>query len=126
MTTTYTETVHPQTGGVLWQIKDEDLAIGDGGYALMSDFVKSHLHDDYTLSIFDSATELAVEIDCPVMEMPQIVSYIYHLEHAMPLSFIGENPLSCSYVVGMRCTRGQLSIPGMYKAEDGKLIEIEN
>ena len=126
MTTTYAESVHSQTGGVHWQIKDKGLAIEDGDYALMDDFVKSHLHDDYMLSIYDSATELTVEIDCPAMEMPQIVSCIYRLEHAIPLSFIGENPLSCSYVVGMRCARGRLSIRGMYTAENGKLIDIEN
>ena len=30
-----------------------------------------------------------------------------------------------SYVVGMPCTRGALNIPGVYKAENGKLIAVK-
>lgn len=56
--------------------------------------------------------------------MPQIVAYIYNIEHAAPMTFIGENSASESYVVGMTCTRGRFSIPGAYKAEDGKLTDL--
>jgi len=48
-----------------------------------------------------------------------------NLEHAFPISFIGENQMTESYVVGMTCTRGALNIPGMYKAENGKLIAVK-
>ena len=48
-----------------------------------------------------------------------------NLEHAFPISFIGENQMTVSYVVGMTCTRGALNIPGMYKAENGKLIAVK-
>ena len=41
------------------------------------------------------------------------------------MSFIGENQMTESYVVGMPCTRGALNIPGMYKAENGKLIAVK-
>ena len=41
-----------------------------------------------------------------------------------PIEWIGENPLSESYVIGMPCYRGRLSIPGQYKAEDGRLREV--
>lgn len=34
--------------------------------------------------------------------------------------------MSESYVVGMPCTRGRLNIPGIYKVENGKLIDAEN
>lgn len=40
------------------------------------------------------------------------------------MTFIGENPLTESYVVGMCCARGRLDFPGIYRAEDGKLRPI--
>ena len=49
---------------------------------------------------------------------------MYNLEHAAPITFIGENPASESYVVGMCCTRGRLAFPGIYRAEGGKLKPI--
>jgi hypothetical protein len=52
-------------------------------------------------------------------------SFFGNLEHAFPISFIGENQMTESYVVGMTCTRGALNIPGMYKAENGKLIAVK-
>lgn len=41
-------------------------------------------------------------------------------------TFTGENPMSKSYVVGMKYTRGRLNIPGVYKAKNGKLIDLEH
>ena len=52
-------------------------------------------------------------------------SFFGNLEYAFPMSFIGENQMTGSYVVGMTCTRGALNIPGMYKAENGKLIAVK-
>lgn len=40
------------------------------------------------------------------------------------MTFIGENPLMESYVMGMCCMRGRLDFPGIYRAEDGKLRPI--
>ncbi len=37
------------------------------------------------------------------------------------MTFIGENPLTESYVVGMALTRGRIQTPGVYRAENGKL-----
>ena len=112
-------------GGVMWK---GDLTVGlDGGQTVMKAFIEEHKHVGWTLSIFDTLTEYTIEIDCcDLAEMPNIVSLIYNLEKAAPIAFIGENPMSESYVVGMPCTRGRLNIPGIYKVENGKLIDAEN
>ena len=55
--------------------------------------------------------------------MSKIVDYIYHLEKGTPLTFIGVNSLSDSYVVGMSISRGRIDF-GCYKAEDGKLKNL--
>lgn len=120
-------------GGVMWKghlsgLDDtgDSLKINDG-YSTMKAFVEEHEHVGWTLSIFDTITEYTIEIDCcDLAEMPKIVSLIYNLEKAAPIAFIGENPMSESYVVGMPCTRGRLNIPGIYKVENGKLIDSEN
>lgn len=93
----------------------------------MKSFVEEHAHAGWTLSIFDASTRSTIEIDCSdLSEMPKIVSYIYTLERAAPMTFIGENPMSKSYVVGMKCTCGRLNILGVYKAKNGKLIDLEH
>lgn len=120
-------------GGVMWKghlsgLDDagDSLRINDG-YSTMKAFIEEHKHVGWTLSIFDTISEYTIEIDCrDLAEMPKIVSIIYHYEKAEPIAFIGENPMSESYVVGMPCTRGRLNIPGIYKVENGKLIDAEN
>lgn len=108
-------------GGVLWI---GDLAERDAGYSMVKSFIEQHEHDGWTLSIFDALTEATIEIDCELSEIPQIVAYVYNTEHATPMTFIGENPVSESYVIGMTCTRGHFNIPGAYKAENGKLTDL--
>lgn len=120
-------------GGVMWKghlsgLDDtgDSLRINDG-YSTMKAFIEEHEHVGWTLSIFDTITEYTIEIDCcDLAEMPKIVSLVYNLEKAAPIAFIGENPMSESYVVGMPCTRGRLNIPGIYRVENGKLIDAEN
>ena len=102
----------------------DNLAGIDMGYSVVKAFIEKHPHPEWTLSIYDMLSQSSIEIACPVSEIPEIVSFVYKTEHAAPLSFIGENPLSESYVVGMSCTRGRLRIPGMYLAENGKLIDL--
>ena len=118
---TYVEVPSPM-GGVMW--KGNNLEGFDSGYSLMDSFIKEHEHAGWSLSIFDSYTEATIEVDCDLSEMPFIVAYIYNLEHAAPITFIGENPLAESYVIGMRCTRGQINIPSMWKVENGELVEL--
>ncbi len=112
-----------QWGGVIW--RGNDLAGLDAGFSLVAKFINEHPHDGWTLSIYDTLSEATAEIECPVDEIPQVVSFVYNLEHAAPMGFIAENPLSESYVVGMQCVKGRLDFPGLYRAEDGKLKPVE-
>ena len=118
----YEKTFNPVFGGNLWKIQDINLAITDGGYEFMSEFIKNYFHDNWSLSIFDTNTNQTIEILCETKKMPEIVSYIYHLEQATPLTFIGENFLTESYVVGMNFTRGRIELGETYKDVDGKLV----
>lgn len=120
MYATYEEST--QWGGVIW--RGDNLAGSDAGRSLLDKFISEHPHDGWTLSIYNTLSETTAEIDCPVEEIPQITALVYNLEHAAPMTFIGENPASESYVVGMRCTRGRLDFPGIYRAEGGKLKPV--
>lgn len=119
--TTYAKTTHPLTHNPMWQVKDADLAVHDCGESMVKAFIEEYKQPDYTLSIFDNLTKATVEIDAPLSEMPKIVAYIYRIEKATPLTFIGVNSATKSYVVGMSLTRGNLKCPGSYKAEGGQL-----
>lgn len=109
-------------GGMLW--KAPDLAGNDAGHSITEQFLEEHPHQGWSLSIFDTVSESTAEIECDTKNMPKIVSAIYNMEHAYPMTFIGENPMTESYVVGMRCTRGRFEIPGVYKDIDGKLQKL--
>lgn len=100
-----------------------DIVQNDGGFFAVKEFIDKHKHNDWSLSVYDTATNKTVEIDCPVEEIPKIVSYIYDLEHAHPILFVGENIITDSYVVGMPLTRGHIKAPGIYKAVNGKLVD---
>lgn len=121
MYATYEESV--QWGGVIW--RGENLAGSDAGRSLLDKFISEHPHNGWTLLIYNTLSETTAEINCPVEEIPQITAFVYNLEHASPMTFIGENPVSKSYIVGMCCTRGRLDFPGLYHAEDGKLRPLE-
>lgn len=106
--------------GALWQ--GDDLAGDDAGHSLVERFITEHPHDGWTLSVYDTLSKENAEIACATDKIPDIASYIYNLEHAFPMTFIGENPLSESYVIGMRCTRGRIDLPGTYRDAGGKLV----
>lgn len=117
-----TESFSPM-GGVMWE---GDLGGGDAGYSVAKSFIEKHVHAGWMLSILDVITGSTIEIDCrDLVEMPRVVSYVYNIERAAPMTFIGENPMTESYVVGMTCTRGRLNIPGIYTVENGKLVDLE-
>ena len=118
----YSKTFSSMTGDTLWKIKDNGLALG-GIVELMYSFISENRYEDYTLSIFDTMTAKTIEIECPVSEMPKIVDYIYHCEKGTPLTFIGVNSLSNSYIVGMSISRGRIDF-GCYKVEDGTLKKL--
>ena len=104
-------------GGVVWFNPDE---------SDIEKFVQSHWHDGWSLSIFDT-TEPGNTIEIFVSdtaEISKIASFVLHQEKGFPISFIGENPLTESYVVAMPLCRGRLNCPGVYRAQNGKLIDI--
>ena len=101
MNSNYEKKKHQLTGDILWKINDIDLAITDGGSSIVKDFIDENRYDDYTLSIYDEITKNTIEIDAKINEMPIIVSMVYKVEHATPMTFIGVNKLTKSYVVGM-------------------------
>lgn len=107
-------------GGNMWI---GDIKQNDDGYSAVQSFIKKFPHENWSLSIFDTISQSNIEIECDISDMPFIVSHIYNMENGYPMIFIGENPMSESYVVGMNCTKGQLSIPGVYKVENKKLIQ---
>ena len=107
--------------GVL--LTGEDIVQNDSGFFAVKEFIDNHKHDGWSLSIYDTTTNKTVEIDCPLEEIPKVISYIYNLEHAHPILFVGENIITDSYVVGMPLTRGRIKVPGIYKAINGKLID---
>lgn len=112
-------------GGKLWRISPN--ASLEEDVQLVHEFLNAHVHDGWSLSIFNtlaSGKGNTAEIDCPFSEMGTIIEYLFHLEKAYPIEWIGENPISESYVVGMPCYRGRLSVPGLYKAKNGRLEEV--
>ncbi len=123
MKTDYEIMENPMTGDIMWKINDIDLAITDCGKSLMEQFIKQHRNEEYTLSIYDDITKNTIEIDASIIKMPEIVSNIYRIEHATPMSFIGVNSLSDSYVVGMTLTKGHIDF-GCYKYINGKLTRL--
>lgn len=120
MNSTYEITKNPLTGDIMWKVNDIDLAITDAGKSFVQAFIKSNFYENYSLSIFDILTENTVEIECDTSQIPQIVAHIYNIEHSAPLTFIGVNCLTNSYIVGMSFTKGQISF-GFYKFNNGKL-----
>ena len=109
-------------GGKIW--RGDDLAGRDAGYTRVKEFIERYPHKNWSLSIYNLLDESMAEIDCPFEEIPKITSFIYNLEHAYPMTFIGENPVSGSYVIGMTLTRGRIQTPGIYRAENGKLCSV--
>ncbi len=59
---------------------------------------------------------------CKIEDIPAIVSKIYQVEHAYPMTFITESFQAKVYMVGMTMTRGRLVVPGSYVAKDRKLL----
>lgn len=112
-------------GGPIWHITDSGLAVGSGAFDIVKKFIAENRYDGYTLSIFDIESARTVEIECDVDDMPSIVFDIYHLEKATPMTFIGVNPASDSYVVGMRLVRGRVKLSSRYTYNDGQLVLVE-
>lgn len=119
----YEITKHQITGDVLWKIEDTNFAITDGGLGIVKGFIENNNYPDYSLSIYDEMTGNTIEIDTVISEMPLIVSRIYGEEHATPMTFIGLNKTTKSYVVGMNITRGRIEF-GNYIFKDNELKKL--
>lgn len=124
MNSDYEKKKHQLTGDTIWKINDIDLVITDGGSSIVKDFIEENKYDDYTLSIYDEITKNTIEIDAKINEMPIIVSMVYKVEHATPMTFIGVNKLTKSYVVGMNLTKGHIEF-GSYRYINEKLNKVE-
>lgn len=124
MNSNYEITKHQFTGDTLWIINDVDLAITDGGISITEEFINKNKHEDYTLSVYDEITKKTIEVEANINEMPIIISDIYRIEHATPMTFIGVNKLTKSYVVGMTLAKGHIEF-GNYKYINGKLNKID-
>lgn len=119
----YYEITHPITGNIMWKIDDICLPLG-GVDSLVEKFIQEHSHENYSLSIYDELTKIPVEINCTINDMPIIVREIYNTEKGTPMTFIGINSLSESYVVGMSLCRGRIVEAGCcYSYKDGKFIK---
>lgn len=124
MNSNYEIKKHELTGDTLWIINDVDLAITDGGISIAEEFIDKNKYEDYTLSVYDEMTKKTIEVDANINEMPIIISDIYRIEHATPMTFICVNKLTKSYVVGMTLAKGHIEF-GNYKYIDGKLNKID-
>ena len=118
--------IHPLTGDNLWIIQDLDLAQTKQVKNLMQKFIDLYNQPDFNLSIFDTLTNNTIQINANLQDIPGLVDYIYTSENASPISFIGENSLTNSYIVGMELAFSkQLKCPGMYEYKNKKLIEVK-
>lgn len=117
----FIETIHPMTGDILWKMKG-NVCAPDEVMTLVQSYINKFYHSDYSLSIFDIRTNRTIEIDCEVRNIPTLVTLVFNIEKAAPLSFIGGNCISDSYVVGMPLNMGMLE-KGCYKDEGGKLVK---
>lgn len=97
------------------------LTYGHESILEMSDFLENNKMSDYSLSIFDKNEQRTVEIDCDFEDIMKVIMIFINVEHAFP-RWIGINPVSESYVVGMEFTRGRFHTPSYYKFQDGRLL----
>ncbi len=120
MKTTYEAAIGPLRGDPVWRIQDRDLAMTDGGRSLMTAFLDQYPHEDYKLSIYDTNTYESIEIDCDVSDIASIVSQVYCVEDATPLSFVCVNSVTKAYEVGMALSKNRFRF-GHYGCLGGQL-----
>lgn len=101
------------------------LTYGFDGFDELKSFLIENQRDDYTLSVYDMMTNQTVEVFCNFDDIPDVVSIFASTEHDFP-AWIGANPLSDSYVVGMNFTRGRLGDMSIckYDKETGSLVKL--
>lgn len=118
----YKDFKHPVTGNAM-----RKLTYSENDFQMIKDFIDENYNEDYTLSFFDTLTNLTIEFDNKVSEVlndiPYIVSTISSIEHTF-CHWIGVNRLSDSYVVSIDISRGILEVNNIYHFNtDTKKIE---
>lgn len=118
----YEETTHQKTGDLMWKC-----AYNPESILLTKKFIERNYREGYTLSIYDTTTNNALEITNPIEEIIDkvlsIIGLIASNEHTF-VDFIRINSLTHKYIVGMRFTRGKIDIPSSYKNENDKLVPV--
>lgn len=102
----------------------KDLTYGFDGIIEATEFIAENYLRDWTLSVFDINSNFTAELmPCTVEEMGSVLRRVSEMEHTFP-EWIGLNPASESYVVGMEFTRGRLEVPGVYAWREHELVKI--
>ncbi len=99
----------------------ETLTYGNEGFKEIRKFLERNYHQDYTLSIYDTLGQDAVEVICDYDSMVDVIVYVSNAEHDFP-EWIGVNDLSESYVVGMSFTRGNIKTSSVYEWREKSLL----
>ena len=99
----------------------ETLTYGNEGFKEIRKFLERNYHQDYTLSIYDTLGQDAVEVICDYDSMVDVIAYVSNAEHDFP-EWIGVNDLSESYVVGMSFTRGNIKTSSVYEWREKSLL----
>ena len=97
------------------------LTYGDKSFKEIDSFLKKNKNEKYTLSVFDMLTNTTAEIQCRLDEILNVLCYVTDMEHDYP-AWIGTNPLTNSYVVGLNFTRGRIRTGANYEWKNNKLI----
>lgn len=117
----YKKAINPIFGGNMWLMNPNAWIMEKIPY-LIDCFVKEYYHTNWSLSVYDINEEQTAEIDCKPSEIKEVMGIVCSYEHISEMSFIGENPITKSYVVGVACTRGCLKLSKCYRYDNGKLV----
>lgn len=81
--------------------RGQNLAGNDNGTTAMKMFTKSHPHDGWRVTIFDTKYRESFMCECGMEEVPEIVSRKYQECEAVKISRISESKRYHSYTVYM-------------------------
>jgi len=101
-----------------------ELTYGNEAFKEIRSFLQEHYQEDYTLSIYDIASQATIEVKCSFEDIVDAILYVSTVEKDFP-AWIGVNELSNSYVVGINFSRGQLHTPSICEYKNGKFKIVE-
>lgn len=85
--------------GHQWVINDEGDT--DAIKDIMAKFVSKYVHNNWTLTIYNTTLVSSLCIDCSLSDMPSILVNEYIRRGNIRVCYIGENYLTNSYIVGV-------------------------